>query len=143
MSNIAIVLSGGAGKGVYEIGCLQAIVDHFGKDSIKYVSSASIGSLVGQTFGTGQIEELKQMFRDIDNGKYGRFNLGLISKKHVIDELQTRFATSNELCFEHYVSIWNLTKSTVEYIPFHKLPPEEVPLYLHTFTPTAGWPSDS
>ena len=48
MPKIGIVLAGGASKGAYEIGCLRAIEDWFGLDSIKCISSASVGSIITQ-----------------------------------------------------------------------------------------------
>lgn len=130
MPKIGVVLSGCASKGAYEIGCLQAIEDFFGMESIRCVSASSIGAMIGQLYGMGQKRELEQAFRDMDSGKYGRYILGFTSNKEAIAELERILSCPNEMYYEHYVTMWNATDSKVEYLPFHTLTPEQLKLYL-------------
>ena len=60
---IGIVLSGAASKGAYEYGFLKAASEFFGIDSIKCVSSASIGMLAGQTLGIGKPHEFERIWK--------------------------------------------------------------------------------
>ena len=76
MPKIGVVLSGCASKGAYEIGCMQAIEDFFGRDSIQCVSSASIGCVIGHVLGMNRKEQLAHSFREMDNGRYGRYIFG-------------------------------------------------------------------
>lgn len=130
MPKIGIVLSGCASKGAYEIGCLRAIEDFFGMDDIKAVSSASIGGMVGQLYGMGRKQELEQAFRDMDSGKYGRYILAFVNNKQAMQELEQILSDEYTMDYEHYITMWNVTDSAVEYKPFHQLPPEQLPLYL-------------
>lgn len=130
MPKLGIVLSGCASKGAYEIGCLRAIDDFFGMESIRCVSSSSIGGMIGHVYGMGRKEELEAAFKEMDNGRYGRYILGFPNNKQAVAELTELVAGPNELAYEHYVTVWNVSASTVEYKPFHALTPEELPLYL-------------
>ncbi len=124
---IGVVLSGCAGKGAYELACLCAIADRFGIENIKCLSTASMGSFIGQVYGMGRLEGLKEAFRDIDRGKYGRYIMGFASNKAAVADINSLIAGENEMLYEHYVSMWNFTKKRVEYTPFHLLSGEELP----------------
>ena len=131
MPNIGIVLSGAASKGAYEIGCVQAIKDYFGMESIKAMTTASSGALIAQAFGLGKIEELTNAWRCIDTAKEGKFFLSYSGNTHILQELKNFIQDkTKKLPYEHYVSIWNFTKSKVEYVPFHMLDSEKLWDYL-------------
>lgn len=130
MPNIGVVLSGCASKGAYEIGCLRAIEDFFGMDDIKCVSSSSIGGMIGQLYGMGRKQELEQAFRDMDSGKYGRYILAFTNNKQAMQELEQILSGEYTMDYEHYITMWNVTDSAVEYKPFHELTQEQLPLYL-------------
>ena len=66
MPKIGIVLSGCAAKGAYEVGCLHAIVEYFGKENIKCVSAASMGAFVAQCYGMDQLTGLNKAFAEMD-----------------------------------------------------------------------------
>lgn len=131
MPNIGIVLSGAASKGAYEIGCIKAIRDYFGMDSIKAMTTASSGAIVAQAFGLGKIDEFANAWKCIDTAKEGRFFLSYSGNNHILHELKNILQDkAKKLPYEHYVSIWNFTKSKVEYIPFHMLSGERLWEYL-------------
>lgn len=130
MSKIGIVLSGCASKGAYEIGCMRAIEDFFGMDAIRCVSSSSIGGLIGHVYGLGRKEQLEKAFRDMDEGRYGRYILGFSNNKLALAEMTELLAGQNDTAYEHYVTLWNFTESGIEYKPFHKLSPEKLPVYM-------------
>ena len=69
MPRIGVVLSGCAGKGAYEIGCMLAIREYFGAENIKCISSASMGAVIGHPTSLGRIEEMEHAFREMDSGK--------------------------------------------------------------------------
>lgn len=130
MIRLGVVLSGCASKGAYEIGCLQAIEDYFGIESICCVSSSSIGALIGQLYGMGLKSELVQAFRDMDSGKYGRYILGFTNNKEAMAELGQIVSHPHVMHYEHDVTMWNVSDSKVEYLPFHELPPDRLSTYL-------------
>ena len=130
MPKLGIVLSGCASKGAYEIGCLQAIEDYFGMESIRCVSSASIGGMIGHLFGMGRKQQLEKAFRDMDSGRYGRYILSFAANKEAMQDLQVMLEGENDVAFAHYVTMWNVSDSVVEYKSFHTLTPEQLPTYM-------------
>ena len=130
MPKIGIVLSGCAGKGAYEVGCLQAIVEYFGIENIKCISAASMGAFVAQSYGMTGMEGLNKAFGEMDSGKYGKYILGFATCKEAEPIMKELFCRENNLPYEHYVAIWNLSRSRAEYIPFHELPQEELLPYM-------------
>ena len=130
MANIGIVLAGAASKGAYEIGCLRAIEERFGKQNIKYVCSASVGALIGQAYGMGKMEDLTAKWKSLDVKKHGRFFLSYSGNGDILEMIDDLLSEESSLPFEHHVSIWNFTKSKVEYIPFHELPASRVKEYM-------------
>ena len=131
MPKIGIVLAGGANKGGYEAGALRAIIDYFGIDSIKCMSTASVGALIGQMYGIGQGEEFIKSWKSIDTGKVGGLTVTYPDKKEIREMINTLLTKGEDIKYEHYVSIWNFTKRKVEYVPLHTLKRERVEEYLY------------
>ena len=130
MPKIAIVLAGAASKGPYEIGCIRAIEEYFGIENIKYISSASVGALITQSYGMGKIEEFSTIWKGLDTKKHGRFFLTYSGNSEILGIISDMISDGAPLPFEHFVSVWNYTKHKVEYIPFHELEGERLQKYL-------------
>ncbi len=130
MLKIGIILSGAASKGAYEYGFLKAVNEFFGTDSIKCVSSASIGMLAAQTLNVGKSQEFERIWKSIDPKKHGRLFLSYGGDGPIRDEICRVFTPNDKCRFEHYVAVWNFTKSKVQYIPFHELSYEETQQYI-------------
>lgn len=131
MPKIGVVLGGGASKGAYEIGVMQAIEEYFGMDSIHVVSSSSIGALVAQAYGMDQTEEMAKLWKSMDTNKHGRFFLSYSGNKVLLNAIDEVLAKGKPLPYEHYVSAWNYTKHRVEYVPFHTLEGEKLNKFMH------------
>lgn len=56
MKHIGLVLSGGMGKGAYQIGALTALNEFFYPSDFEYVSAASIGVLNTYAYLTGNLK---------------------------------------------------------------------------------------
>ena len=126
---IGVVLAGAASKGVYELGVMRALEEYFGLESIRCVSSASIGMLVAQTCGIGRSEDFVRIWKGLDK-KPGSFFLSFSGNKAVLSEIDEVFAGNEKMAYEHYVSVWNYTKKQVQYIPFHTLSGERLQKYV-------------
>ena len=129
LSKIGIVLAGAASKGVYELGVMRAIEDYFGLESVRCISSASIGMLVAQTYGIGRSEDFTRIWKGLGK-KPGSFFLSFSGNKEILGEICKVFSQEEKLAYEHYVSVWNYTRRCVEYIPFHTLSGERLLQYI-------------
>ena len=126
---IGVILAGAASKGVYELGVMRALEEYFGLESIRCVSSASIGMLVAQSYGMGKSEDFARIWKSLDK-KSGSLFLSFSGNKQVLGEICEVFAGDEKLAYEHYVSVWNYTQKRVEYIPFHTLSGERLQQYV-------------
>lgn len=127
---IGVVLAGGASKGPYQVGVLKALEEYFGIENIKCISSASIGSLFAQSHGTGVLDELCDLWKNVNTEKNGKFILSYTANDEILTTLDTLFDNDKKLAYEHYVCLWNFTLRKVEYVPFHTLSKEEFPKYM-------------
>ena len=130
MPNIGIILAGAASKGAYEIGCLRAIEEYFGADSIRCVSSASIGTLVTQAHGRGKFDRIEDAWKSIDPREHGRFFLTYSGNEDILQIINNMVTDEDQMRYEHYSSIWNYTQGRVEYIPLHELSGDRLIRYL-------------
>ena len=132
MPKIGIVLSGCAGKGAYEIGCMLAIREYFGAENIKCISSASMGAVIGQPFALGRVEQMERAFREMDSGRFGRHIMAFSTNPEVLGVISEMIGDGEEPLCEHYVCSWNFTGKTAEYIPFHTLRGEKLLQYMQS-----------
>lgn len=130
MPKIGIILAGAASKGAYEQGCLRAIEEHFGAESIKFISSASIGMLVAQSYAIGRPDVFESIWKSIDPKKHGRFFLTFSGNGSILERITDALCEDYKHPIEHYVSVWNFTQKKVEYIPFHELTKEQTAQYI-------------
>lgn len=130
MAKIGVVLAGGASKGAYEIGVMRALDEFFGPDSIRCVSSSSIGALIAQGYGMGKVDELAEFWKTLDTKKYGKFTLAYSGNKDLLNVVDDILSQGHNITIDHYVSLWNYTQKKVEYIPFHELSREELKHYV-------------
>lgn len=66
MPRVGVVLSGGIAKGAYQIGVLNAILEHIEPENIKVLSGSSVGALIGYAAASGKLKELEERFKSID-----------------------------------------------------------------------------
>ena len=130
MPKIGVILAGAASKGAYEFGCIRAIEEYFGSDSICCVSSASIGTLVAQAHGRGRTEEIMDVWRNINPKEHGRFFLTYSGDEEILRVVRETITDRDPLRYEHYTSVWNYTQSKVDYIPLHTMSGEKLSQYI-------------
>lgn len=131
MPKIGVVLSGGMVRGAYEIGCLRAIEERFGKDSIHAVSTSSIGTLNAYGYGVNRLELVEDVWKSIDTAETGRFFPTFAGHPLLLEQIRHKLIREEDkLCCKMYTSLWNFTQKKVEYIPFHELTPEQTREYI-------------
>lgn len=128
--NIGIVLAGGMSKGAYEIGCINAIVEYFGRESIRCISASSIGTLVSYAFVSDQMELLVQRLKEVDVKQSGKFFPALSGNSELNLKIRDFVPGGNAVTSHMYATIWNFTERRVDYVPFHTLTDEAAKNYL-------------
>ena len=130
MPKLGVVLSGGMTRGAYEIGCLRAIEDRFGKESIRCITTSSIGTLTGYGYGTEKLELVNDTWKNIDVSETGRFFPAFCGNPDLLSKIRGMVEEEDKLCYKMYVSIWNFTQKRVEYVPFHELTADKAREYV-------------
>lgn len=127
---IGIVLAGGMSKGAYEIGCLQAISEHFRKDEIRCICASSIGALVGYAYAGDQLDAFLQAYKEVDSRETGRFFPALSGNADLNEKIRDMVLEDHGGIPPTFITVWNYSRRKVEYIPFHKLSKREAQDYL-------------
>lgn len=118
---IGIVLAGGMTKGVYQLGCLRAISEHFGPEQIVAISASSIGVPIGYSFLTGQLDTVEAAWKSIDIKRDGRFFPKYSGNQDILKQVGALVGEGDELSASFYATLWNFSKRNVEYSLFNPL----------------------
>ena len=125
MPKIGVVLAGGMSKVAYEIGCLQAILEKFGKEQIVAVTASSIGVLPGYALCCNKLSELASKWENLSDGNSKKMMLRLSKNNEIISRFSSMIAEDDEFSCELIATLWNYTQSRAEYISLFKKSPEK------------------
>lgn len=89
MRHIGLVLSGGMGKGAYQIGALSAIKEYFPPSDFEYVSAASVGALNTYAFLTNNLDNAKQIWENVNLQGSKRFITSVLKSTFLQDVIET------------------------------------------------------
>ena len=116
MAKIGIVLAGGMSKVAYEIGCLQAITEQFGKDQIVAITSASIGALPGYALCCDKLSDFTDRWKNINEISSRKMILRLSKNNEVISQFKSMISAEDRFQCEFIATLWNYSQGQVEYI---------------------------
>lgn len=94
MKHIGLVLSGGMGKGAYQVGALSAIREFFIPSDFEYVSAASIGTLNTYAFLTDNLGKAKSIWENVNLQGNKRFITSVLKSSFLLD-YSCLFSTRN------------------------------------------------
>lgn len=86
---IGLVLSGGMGKGAYQVGALTAIDEFFRPSDFEYVSAASIGVLNTYAYLTNKLTEAKKIWESVNLKGEKRFIASVLKSSFLQDTITT------------------------------------------------------
>jgi NTE family protein len=133
MPDIGIVLSGGFAKGAYQIGVLSALSELTADsaDTRFYISASSIGAFNACAFAENRLKSAEKAWSSV-NVTSTRALLKTLGRPAYISGLidscvgERDFATSHNL----YVTCFNTTKLTLDYVNLSKVDPRKTKKYL-------------
>lgn len=130
MANVGLVLAGGMAKGAYQIGVLKAVQDVFPKDTVRYISASSVGTLNAYAYATGKLEIMEEMWLNLQIDGIRSLMKKLLRKSYVFDTVD-KLATDKDRLSDHlYTTCFNITKSKLSYINLRDVEPHRVRDYL-------------
>lgn len=129
MKHIGLVLSGGMGKGAYQIGALTAISEIFQPTDFEYVSAASVGALNTYAFLTNNLEKARQMWENVNFQGSKRFITSVL-KSELLQDIIKNIATDTNIKNTFYVPLLDLADRNLHYCDFSIIPYEDIQQYL-------------
>jgi len=130
MPKIGIVLSGGFAKGAYQIGILKALTEFFDKDQISCVSASSIGAVNAYAFMAGKIDDVEQMWLNLDIDSFGKFVSKYVKSTYITDTIGEIVGESGAPQSDMYITCFNFSKMKLNYINLKDIGKDDVKAYL-------------
>lgn len=130
MKHIGLVLSGGMGKGAYQIGALTAIDEFFKPSEFEYVSAASIGVLNAYSYLTNNMEKAIKIWKSVNPNGKNRFITSVLKGSFLQDVIPSIISTET-IVNNFYVPLFDLKNRELIYCNFRNITPMEIEQYLH------------
>ena len=130
MKRIGLVLSGGLGKGAYQIGAIRALSAYFRPEDFSCVSAASIGALNGYAYMTHILEQAEHLWRTADF-QGGMRSVVSVMRSAFLKDIIADHISDGELPCPFYVPLYDLKHHTFDYFDFSRLPKEQLEHYFH------------
>lgn len=128
--HIGLVLSGGMGKGAYQIGALTAIDEFFNPSDFEYVSAASIGVLNTYAYLTNNLQKARDIWKSVDLKGEKRFITSILRSTFLQDVITTIVSPPDKIDNNFYVPLLNLKNRELSYYNFKNISPHEIDPYL-------------
>ena len=127
--HIGLVLSGGMGKGAYQVGALTAINEFFRPSDFEYVSAASVGALNTYAYLTNKLTEAKRVWESVNFKGKNRFITSVLKSSFLQDTITT-IISKEAITNNFYVPLLDLANKELDYYNFKDIPPMEIDAYL-------------
>lgn len=127
---IGLVLSGGMGKGAYQIGALKALSTFYHHNDFDCFSCSSIGVLNGYAFSTGNLKTAENIWMNVCQGS-NRVFISRIAKSQLLqDTVAGLVETKRRLFSPFFCSLLNYSSKTLIYKDISLTSFEQLPAYL-------------
>lgn len=127
--HIGLVLSGGMGKGAYQIGALTAISEFFDPSDFEYVSAASVGVLNTYAFLTNNLQKAREIWESVNLKGEKRFITSVL-KSTFLQDVITSIVSHEKIDKNFYVPLLDLGNRELLYYNFKDISPDEAAPYL-------------
>lgn len=127
--HIGLVLSGGMGKGAYQVGALTAIDEFFDPSDFEYVSAASIGVLNTYAYLTNNLSKARETWKSVNLKGEKRFITSVL-KSTFLQDIITTIVSPDRIDNNFYVPLLDLGSRELSYYNFKDISPDEVDPYL-------------
>lgn len=127
--HIGLVLSGGMGKGAYQVGALTAIDEFFNPSEFEYVSAASIGVLNMYAYLTNNLSKAREIWKSVNLKGEKRFITSVL-KSTFLQEIITTIVSPERIDNNFYVPLLDLKSKELLYYNFKDISPDEIDPYL-------------
>lgn len=128
MKHIGLVLSGGMGKGAYQIGALRALREFFLPSDFTYVSAASIGALNTYSYLTDNLDKAHNIWSNVNLNGERSFILSVLKGSFLQDAISDIVSGKSKVPF--YVPLLDLSQRELKYYNLANISDEKIEAYL-------------
>lgn len=128
MKHIGLVLSGGMGKGAYQIGALRALREFFLPSDFAYVSAASIGALNTYSYLTDNLDKAHNIWSNVNLNGERSFILSVLKGSFLQDAISDIVSGKSKVPF--YVPLLDLSQRELKYYNLANISDEKIEAYL-------------
>ena len=121
MKRIGLLLSGGLGKGAYQIGALQAIKTYFKPEDFTCVSAASVGALNAYAYLTDSLESVADIWENM-NFKSGMRSVVSIMRSSFLKDAISENVSDRKISCPFFVPLYDMEHHKFDYTDFSALP---------------------
>ena len=129
MKRIGLVLSGGMGKGAYQVGALTALNRFFNPSDFTYISAASVGAINAYAYVTGQLDGAKRLWLNADPKGNKRF-ISSVLKSEALEEIISCFDLSRKFPCGFYVPLFDIKNKALNYYNYAEVPQDMLGMWL-------------
>ena len=122
-------MSGGMGKGAYQIGALSAISEFLSPSDFEYSSAASVGTLNTYAFLTNNLEKARHIWENVNLQGSKRFIMSVL-KSTFLQEIIESIVVDANIENTFYVPLLELSTRELQYYDFSAIKPAEMQQYL-------------
>lgn len=130
MPKIGLILSGGMGKGAYQVGALHALTKYFCPTDFKCVSAASIGVLNTYAFLTDKIEQAVSIWKSA-NFKNNKRLVYSVMKSDFLQSAVADIFCGKRIIPAFYAPLLDLKNRELYYYNLSEISPYMLEPYLH------------
>lgn len=128
--NIGLVLSGGMGKGAYQIGALRALNEFIPLKEIKYISCASVGVLNGYAYATDNLDVAEDIWKNACNESSRLFVNQVLRSSMLQQNIVRLYDEEKKLSSKFYAALLDISHRNLIYKDLSTVEGAQIPLYL-------------
>lgn len=129
MKHIGLVLSGGMGKGAYQIGALRALNEFLKPSDFEFISAASVGVLNTYAYLTGNLQKAYDIWASVNLQGDRRFITSVL-RSSFLQDIITDIVAEASIPGAFYVPLLDLQNKELGYYNFSDIPPSAIDPYL-------------
>lgn len=129
MKHIGLVLSGGMGKGAYQIGALTALNEFLKPSDFEFISAAFVGVLNTYAYLTGNLQKAYDIWASVNLQGDRRFITSVL-RSSFLQDIITDIITDAAIPGAFYVPLLDLQNKELDYYNFSEIPSENIDPYL-------------
>ena len=129
-AKVGLVLSGGMGKGAYQIGALRAITEYIKPEDFTMVSASSVGAVNAYSFLIGHLDDMTGIWESANPEGRRQFITYVLKSTFIQDTIETIAGWGGSVPCPLYIPLLNLAKRKLSYYDFSAVSQDDIRSYL-------------